>query len=106
MQRLKQLREAKNMTQVRLGIEVGVSQETISGYEIDKAMPPADMLIKLADSLDTSIDYILGRTDIKDFKPFNKSDLSEMERDLISTFRKLSENKKERAIGFINGLTE
>lgn len=106
MQRLKQLREAKNMTQVRLGIEVGVSQETISGYEIDKAMPPADMLIKLADSLDTSIDYILGRTDIKDFKSLSKSDLSEMERDLISSFRKLPENKKERAIGFIIGLTE
>ena len=67
MERLKQLREEKNMTQVRLAIELGVSQETISGYEIGKAVPPADMLIKLANVLDTSVDYILGRTDDKRF---------------------------------------
>ncbi|KAF5048892.1 helix-turn-helix protein [anaerobic digester metagenome] len=106
MQRLKQLREAKNMTQVRLGIEVGVSQETISGYEIDKAVPPADMLVKLADCLSTSVDYLLGRTDIKDFKLLSKSDLSQTELELISEFRKLPETKKERVIGFIKGLTE
>jgi len=79
MERLKQLRESKEMTQLRLGIELGVSQETISGYEIDKAVPPADMLIKLADCLDTSIDYLLGRTDIKSFNMLNKSDLNEDE---------------------------
>ena len=67
MERLKRLREGKNMTQVRLAIELGVSQETISGYEIGKAVPPADMLIKLANVLDTSVDYILGRTDDKRF---------------------------------------
>jgi len=48
MERLKKLRESKNMTQVRLAIELGVSQETISGYEIGKATPPADMLINLS----------------------------------------------------------
>jgi len=68
MERLKQLRERKNMTQVRLAIELGVSQETISGYEIGKAVPPADMLVKLADTLDASVDYILGRTDDKQLK--------------------------------------
>ena len=52
MERLKQLRESKNMTQVRLAIELGVSQETISGYEIGKAAPPADMLVKLAGVFD------------------------------------------------------
>ncbi|KAF5053790.1 MAG: helix-turn-helix transcriptional regulator [Sedimentibacter saalensis] len=106
MERLKQLREAKNITQVRLGIELGVSQETISGYEIDKAVPPADMLIKLADCLDTSVDYLLGRTDVKKYGVPTKSELTDMELDLINTFRKLSETKKERAIGFISGLSE
>jgi len=48
IERLKQLREAKNMTQVRLDIELGVSPETISGYEIGKSVPPADTLIKNA----------------------------------------------------------
>jgi|LAHS01.1.fsa_nt_gb transcriptional regulator with XRE-family HTH domain len=84
MYRLKQLRESKNMTQVRLSIELGVSQETISGYEIGKATPPADMLIKLADVLDTSVDYILGRIDNRYFNKLNKSDLSEQELEVFS----------------------
>ncbi|WP_420314589.1 helix-turn-helix domain-containing protein [Anaerotignum propionicum] len=77
-----------------LGIEVGVSQETISGYEIDKAVPPADMLVKLADCLNTSVDYLLGRTDIKDFKLLSKSDLSQAELELFFEFRKTNRNQK------------
>ncbi|MEG0703476.1 MAG: helix-turn-helix transcriptional regulator [Christensenella sp.] len=106
MERLKQLREAKNMTQVRLGIEVGASQETISGYEIDKAVPPADMLVKLADTLDTSVDYILGRTDVKAFVRFSRSDLSDAELELINAFRKMPETKRQRALGLFSGLAE
>lgn len=106
MERLKRLREEKNMTQVRLAIELGVSQETISGYEIGKAVPPADMLVKLADALDTSVDYILGRTDDKRFIKLLKSDLSNQEQEIISTFRKLPKNKKERILGYMDGLSE
>ena len=106
MNRLKELRESKNMTQVRLSIELGVSQETISGYEIGKASPPADMLIKLADVLDTSVDYILGRTDNRYFNKLNKSDLSEQELEVLLNFRKLPQNKKERVLGFLIGLEE
>lgn len=106
MERLKQLREGKNMTQVRLGIEVGASQETISGYEIDKAVPPADMLVKLADALDTSTDYILGRTDVKAFVRFSRSDLSDVELELVNAFRKMPETKRQRALGLFTGLAE
>ena len=106
MKRLKELREEKNITQVRMGIELRVSQETISGYEIGKAMPPADMLVKLADILDTSVDYILGRTDNRYFNKLNKSDLSEQELELLLNFRKLPQNKKERLIGFLIGIKE
>ena len=106
MERLKKLRESKNMTQVRLAIELGVSQETISGYEIGKATPPADMLIKLADILDTSVDYILNRTDNRYFHKINKSDLNDEELELISIYRRLPQNKKERTMGFLIGLDE
>lgn len=106
MERLKKLRELKNMTQVRLAIELGVSQETISGYEIGKATPPADMLVKLADILDTSVDYILSRTDNRYFNKLNKSDLNDDELELILIYRKLPQNKKDRAMGFLIGLGE
>jgi len=106
MERLKQLRERKNMTQVRLAIELGVSQETISGYEIGKAVPPADMLVKLADTLDASVDYILGRTDDIQLKKLSKSDLNNQELELLSIFQNLPESKRERVIGFLIGLGE
>ena len=106
MKRLKELRETKNITQLKLGLDLGVSQETISGYEIGKAYPPAEMLVKLADKLNTSVDYLLERTDIKNFKPLSKTDLTAKELELFHLFSMLSDEKKERVIGFIMGLHE
>lgn len=106
MERLRELRDELGMTQVRLGTELGVSQETISGYEIGKAIPPADMLVKLADCLNTSVDYILGRTDIKRPAKLTEKQLSGRENELIAHFRKLTTAQQERAIGFIMGLIE
>ncbi|HAE42060.1 MAG TPA: XRE family transcriptional regulator [Clostridiales bacterium] len=102
IERLKQLREAKNLTQLRLAMELNVSQETISGYEIGKAVPPAEMLIKLADTLDTSVDYILGRTDIK--STLRASELSEQEAEILTILRKQPEDKRVFVFDLIKGL--
>lgn len=102
IERLKQLREAKNLTQLRLAMELNVSQETISGYEIGKAVPPAEMLIKLADTLDTSVDYILSRTDIK--STLRASELSEQEAEILTILRKQPEDKRVFVFDLIKGL--
>lgn len=102
IERLKQLRESKNLTQLRLAMELNVSQETISGYEIGKAVPPAEMLIKLADTLDTSVDYILGRTDIK--STLRASELSEQEAEILTILRKQPEDKRVFVFDLIKGL--
>lgn len=60
MNRIKKLRKEKKITQIRLSIELEVSQETISAYEKGKYYPSAAMLIKLRDIFGVSIDYILG----------------------------------------------
>ena len=102
IERLKQLREAKNLTQLRLAMELNVSQETISGYEIGKAVPPAEMLIKLADTLDTSVDYILGRTDIKSM--LRASELTEQEAEILTILRKQPQDKRAFVFDLIKGL--
>ena len=102
IERLKQLREAKNLTQLRLAMELNVSQETISGYEIGKAVPPAEMLVKLANTLDTSVDYILGRTDIK--STLRASELSEQEAEILTILRKQPEDKRIFVFDLIKGL--
>lgn len=63
MDNLKEIREKKNLTQTRLSIEIEVSQEVISHYEIGESKPNIDNLIKLADYFRCSTDYLLNRTD-------------------------------------------
>ncbi|MGI6402886.1 MAG: helix-turn-helix domain-containing protein [Oscillospiraceae bacterium] len=99
---MKQLRDAKNLTQLRLAMDLNVSQETISGYEIGKAVPPADMLVKLADALDTSVDYILGRTNIK--STLRASELSEQEAEMLTILRKQPQDKRVFVYNMIKGL--
>ena len=61
---LRVLREAKNFTQVKVSMDIGVSQELVSQWELGKSMPNPPALIKLADYFNCSVDFLLGRTDI------------------------------------------
>ena len=61
--RLKELRKAKNMTQQRLAIELGMNQNTISRYENGEREADYRTLILLADYFNVSIDYLLERTE-------------------------------------------
>lgn len=67
--RLKALRKKKRITQLKLAMDLNISQNTISRYE--KGIREADyaMLIKLADYFHVSIDYLLERTDDPTFHP-------------------------------------
>ena len=60
--RIKDLREDKDMRQSDLARETGIDQRTISNYETGKTAPDAYALIKLADFFEVSIDYLVGRT--------------------------------------------
>lgn len=65
---LKELRKDKGLTQKAVGAYFGISGVTYSLYETGKRRMQIDMLCKLADLLETSTDYILGRTTIP--KPY------------------------------------
>lgn len=51
--RIRELRAEKNITQLRLSLELEVSQETVSAYENGKHLPSLKSLIKMADSKKT-----------------------------------------------------
>lgn len=61
--RLKELREARHMTQVRLGVELDLEQNVISRYETHEREADYQTLIDIADFFDVSLDYLFGRTD-------------------------------------------
>ena len=63
--RIRNLREDKDMTQTQIAKMLGMSQTGYSKYETGENDIPTSILIKLARFYNTSIDYILGETDIK-----------------------------------------
>ena len=96
MERLKKLREEKGISQIRLSVEVGVAQESISAYERGKAVPTCENLVKLAKYLNTSTDYLLELTDMK--LPYNRislDKLSEEELSILVKYRNLSRCSKK-----------
>ena len=64
-QRIRDLREDKDLTQVKMGKELFCSQRVYSKYERGEADVPTRILIELAQFHGTSVDYLLGLTDEK-----------------------------------------
>lgn len=60
--RLKEKREERGMTQCKLAEKVYISQQIIAAYEVGIRKPSLDVLIAIADVLDCTTDYLLGRT--------------------------------------------
>jgi bacteriophage CI repressor helix-turn-helix domain len=60
-ERLKELRLKKGLTQTELGEKVGVKQNTFTNWENGKREPSFENLIKLADLLEVSLDWLFGR---------------------------------------------
>ena len=61
-QRIRDLREDRDLTQVQVGEAIGVPQRTYAYYESGQRMIPPHVLCALADFYDVSVDYLLGRT--------------------------------------------
>lgn len=61
--RLKLLRKQKNISQLKLAMDLDMNQNSISRYENMEREADYTTLIRFADYFDVSIDYLLERTD-------------------------------------------
>ncbi len=61
--RIRDLREDKDLTQAKMGEILNCSQRVYSDYERGILDIPTEILIKLADFHEVSVDYLLDRTD-------------------------------------------
>lgn len=59
--RLKELRIQKGLSQQDLGDAIGVTKVSICGYENGTRLPNLEKLVSLAEELETTTDYLLGR---------------------------------------------
>ena len=67
--RLRALREARNFTQLKVALDMNLTQNSISRYETGSREAGYELLIRFADYYGVSIDYILFRTDDPKLNP-------------------------------------
>ena len=70
---LKKIREDNNLTQEELAKKVNTSRSNIANYENNKNKPSVEVLEKLSLLFNVSIDYLLGKTTIKNTEHFEIS---------------------------------
>jgi len=106
--RLKERREAKGLTQAELARRVGVGRDSYNKYERAGVQPANETLVRLASTLDTTVDYLLGKSnhnqliipdELEDVQvAFHRGefeDLSQDEVDLLADFAKLIKKQRQ-----------
>lgn len=61
--RIKSLREDRDLRQIDVAVKTGIDQRSLSNYETGKTNPDSYAIIKLAEFFEVSCDYLLGVTD-------------------------------------------
>ena len=94
--KLKLLRKEYGISQQKLADAIGMSQQSINQYENHGTEPDIITLSRLADFFETSVDYLIGHTDIRDhIEPTSAFHLNADEANVITQYRALT--PKERA---------
>jgi transcriptional regulator with XRE-family HTH domain len=99
--RIKQARENRKLTQEKLAEIIGVSTVYVSHLEIGSKLPSLETLVKISNSLDISVDYLLSN-DVNTAKEYLESDLAKLVKDcssndmnlIITIVKAIVENKK------------
>lgn len=103
LRNLKILRNKKNISQLKLSMDLELSQELISQYELGKSLPTIANLVKLANYFNCSTDYLLGLTnDFSKKSDLKKDDLEITE--LIQNYSDLSLKNREKLKSYLNYL--
>ena len=113
--RIKELRTQKKLTQQGLADIINSSRGTVAKYEGDERNPSYAMLSLIADALDTTVDYLQGKTDSPLKTSHNGSDDGDDKKhidladdELIMSFegKELSEDYKNSILAFVKMLRE
>lgn len=105
--RLKQLREERDITQQQLADVLSCSQQSINNYENNGTQPDIEMLCKMADFFETSVDELLGHANVQNPHSLAKyEDNTEKENKLINNYRKLPEKVKNQFFDLLESYLE
>lgn len=96
MKRLRELRESKGLSQQALADFFHVTQQSVYKYEHGLAFPDIEIISQMADFFDTSIDYLVGSTDVPvRYELMEISHLTASELQALKYYRRLSPDVQE-----------
>ena len=101
MKNLKLLRKQINKTQLEIANYLNISVQSYCNYEKEQRQPTPDMLIRIADYFNVSIDYLLGRT-----KNTSPEYVSKKASEIESIYNQLKPDLQARAMGYIQALLD
>lgn len=106
--KLRELRQEKGYTQKQISDKTGISRSVLSQYETGHSEPTASVIIKLADALEVTTDYLLERADELDNVTVQSSapPLPADELELLTLYRSMSNPQKRMFVAYGEGLTE
>lgn len=61
--RIKELRKSRHISQLKMAMDLNMTQNTLSRYETGDREPGINQLIRIADYFHVSMDYLIGRSD-------------------------------------------
>lgn len=93
--RIREARERQKLHQKDLAAKLKIAQNTLSQYETGKREPDLETLKRIADTLGTSVDYLLERDGTKRESPAQDGELSDRDIRLIKWFRSLPPEKQK-----------
>lgn len=98
--RLKKLRISAGLNQTELGKIIGVGKTTISMYETGNSTPSDEIKLKITEYFNVSVDYLFGKTDIKNHESSNIKcpTKNNYEDELLTGFRALSKDDQEELL--------
>ena len=102
MNRIKLLREEKNVFQKDLAKLLDVSVPAINYYENEKRAMDTKTASRLADYFEVSIDYLLGKSDIRNPEPIKEEDIDVA---FYDGYKGLNDTNKDIIKGLMDGLT-
>lgn len=97
--RVKELREKSQMSMEQLANELGVTKSRVNMWENNGTLPRSDVLVKLANYFQVSIDYLLGNDDMSEVSKTNMK-LNTLQRNL----GKLNEEDLTKAEGMLKAV--
>jgi transcriptional regulator with XRE-family HTH domain len=102
MKNLRLLREKAKLSQQKLADQLDLAQSQIQSYETGAYEPEIATLIRLANCFDTSIDYLVGRTEERRaIEPVAAYDLNTAEQKLVDGYRRLTQKKRQCLLMFL-----